>query len=98
MPFLLQMKLPRLQNASFCNLALQVGTAMQAFSGMADSFADFVWSASKTNLLLESGLRTLSEEARMKYLFKMFAKYAVENHAEELTQYRSGTCLVVSNS
>ncbi len=39
-------------------------------------------------LSLEAALEDLSNEKRMKYLFKFFAKFVVENHASELTQYR----------
>lgn len=61
---------------------------MQAFPYFAEQFSDFIWSANKTVVRLEAALQTLTTEARMKYLFKLFAKYVVENHAEELTQYR----------
>ena len=62
--------------------------SLQAFPDLADKFSDFIWSASKMMLSLEAALEDQSRDKRMKYLFKLFAKFVVENHAQELTQYR----------
>ena len=61
---------------------------MQAFPTLTEKFEDFIWAASKGAHRLVPWLKTLADEDRMKYLFELFAKFVVENHAEELTQYR----------